>query len=116
MATRKKPNSLEYKNSRYIQGGLTQPKPGRLGWWERDIIPTAEDDITFVVTVDFAQRPDMIAYAAYDNPTLAWLVLQYNTIQDVETELVVGKTIKLPSRNRVLTSILSRPIGKTLIE
>ena len=116
MATTRKPSSLESKNSRYIQGGLTQPNTNRLGWWERDIILPAEDDITFVVTITFAQRPDAIASAFYDNPTLAWIVLQYNTIQDVETELVVGKTIKLPSKNRVLTSILSRPLGKTLKE
>lgn len=116
MAIKRKPSSLEYKNSRYIQGGLTQPSQSRLGWWERDIIPTADDDVSFNITVDFAQRPDMIAFAIYDNPNLAWLVLQYNTIQDIETELVVGKTIKLPSRNRVLTSILARPVGKTLVE
>lgn len=116
MATKQKPNSVVYKNSRYLQGGLTSLNPSSLGWWERDIIPEAEDDITFTVTAEYANRPDQIASAVYDNPLLMWVVLQYNNILDVETELASGTVIKLPSRNRLISNIMSRPTGKTLSE
>lgn len=89
--------------SRYVMGGATeQLNPGFLDWWERTIFPPALDDIPFTITRKYDKRPDLLAFDTYGKDKKGWLILQYNNIQDINTEFVEGKEILLMSPSRVL--------------
>lgn len=103
--------STSNPNTRYVQGGETDIFQNRLGWWERREIVQDDNDVRFVLESQHEGRPDIIAYEQWGKPKLAWLVLQYNTILDPTTELVKGKTIRLPSEVRVTTEILTQGTG-----
>lgn len=109
-------NSTEVKTGRYTQGGLTDRFNRRLGWWERFPMDRATNDIQFVITKQYEFRPDLVAYAIYEKATLAWLVLQYNNIVDINTEFVTGKILTLPTPQRAQTNILSQRTGGNIIE
>ncbi len=97
--------------SRYVQGGLTDVFANRLGWWDAYQLLSATDDVTFVLTARYHQRPDLLAFDMYGKSTLMWLVLQYNLIVDVNEEFVTGAQVTLPSKSRVFTSILTYQSG-----
>ena len=48
------------------------------------------------VTEDFQYRPDKLAYAAYGDEKLYWIILQHNKIID-PFELELGAEIELPN-------------------
>lgn len=96
--------------SRYVQGGVTDVLEKSLGWWERIDIPKRDDDITYIVPVEYVIRPDLIAYDVYGSPDLLWLVLQFNNILDPTTELYAGKELRLPTPSRVRLSVLTRSV------
>ena len=102
-------SSVLKRRSRYIQGGDTVVNKKKLGWWERDIDIERDDvtDIQVYIEPKYEGRADLIAYSVYGDPTLEWLVLQYNNIVDTVEELVVGVTITIPSRDRVFFEILT---------
>tara|TARA_R110000744_G_scaffold113774_1_gene212964 strand:- start:1056 stop:1355 length:300 start_codon:yes stop_codon:yes gene_type:complete len=49
-----------------------------------------------VITNDLEGRPDLIAYAAYGNELLWWVVVEANNAYDYEVDLKAGKQIILP--------------------
>lgn len=104
-------NSVLSKTSRQVQGGLTDKYSNRLGWWERFPLERRSDDITYVISNEEDRRPDLIAKRVYSQTKLAWLVLQYNNIVDVETEFRTGTTIYLPTQERVIVEIMTQPAG-----
>lgn len=91
---------LNKPRSRYVRGGDTLQRGNKAGWWERKILPTNYDDITVEITPKYNKRPDLVAFDFLGNPNLQWLVLQYNSIVDINTEFVTGQTITLPTRSR----------------
>lgn len=96
-------SSADDPTSRYVMGGSTeQLNPGFLDWWERTIFPAALDDIPYTIEKKYSKRPDRLAYDTYGKDKKGWLILQYNNIQDINTEFVEGKEIKLMSPERVL--------------
>lgn len=104
-------NSTELRESRYVQGGTTNRHPNRLGWWERKIFEQQDTDITVTILPNEVGRPDLMATRIYGKANLAWLVLQYNNIVDIETEFTVGKELRLPSVRRVTLDIMTQPTG-----
>ena len=104
-------NAVELKESRYVQGGLTNRYPNRLGWWERRQIPTSDSDITITIQNDEQHRPDLVAYRMYGKATLAWIVLQYNNIVDIQTEFVEGKQLRLPTQRRLTLDLMTQSTG-----
>ena len=105
-------SSSRKKNSRYVQGGVSEIDTKFIRWWERENFN--QDDITdlvYVIPKVYEGKPDLIAYDYYGRHDLAWLVLQYNNIVDVNEELALGKSIKLPTKDRVFYSMLSKPIS-----
>jgi len=109
-------NATEIKTGRYSQGGLTDRFNRRLGWWERVPLERATSDISFVITKQFEGRPDLVSAVVYEKDTLAWLVLQYNNIVDINTEFVTGKVLTLPTPERAQTNLLSRRTGGKVVE
>lgn len=107
----RKPKSLNNRNSRYTQGGDVEVFDQRLGWWERIIFEPADDDIPITISPDFDKRPDLLAKAIYGKQQLAWVILQFNNILDINTEFIAGKEITVPSEARVLIDLLNRPTG-----
>lgn len=99
--------------SRYIQGGTSDVKKKKVGWWERrDIEKNQPDDIViYSLPKCYENSPSLLAYDVYGRDDLVWLILQYNNIVDVIEEFTTGSTITLPSKNRLMTSILTRNIN-----
>lgn len=104
-------NAVELKESRYVQGGTTDRYTNRLDWWERKIIPQADSDMVITISPRQDRRPDLVAADIYGKPGLAWLVLQFNNIVDIETEFTTGKEIRLPTMRRVVLDILTQATG-----
>lgn len=104
-------SSTDSRNSRYVQGGTTEIYNNRLGWWERRQFEEQDDDIRYTVGVGTAKRPDLISQAVYGKAIYGWLVLQYNNIVDVETELLPEAVIYLPSQERLILDIITKPTG-----
>lgn len=95
-------------SGRYVQGGGVESYPKRIGWWERKIMAPADTDVTFVLTPKYNKRPDLLAYDMYGSARLMWAVLQFNTIIDINTEFVTGKSIRLPLSSRLYTELLTK--------
>lgn len=108
-------SSIQEKYSRYSQGGSTDVHPNRLGWWEREVIPTADDDIEVKITSRYEGRPDLIAFDLYGKASLTWVILQFNNILDINTEFVKGKVIKAPTYQRVFFDIVTKPNNSNFI-
>ena len=106
-----RPSSVDNKSSRYVHGGDTTVLQNRLGWWERILFESSQDDQEFLVTGKYVGRPDLIAFDMWGKATYAWIVLQYNHIVDITEELVEGIVLVLPSQRRVVTSITTKSTG-----
>lgn len=61
-------------------------------------IPAESDDRIYTVTKDFEYRPDLLAYALYQNSNLWWVFAVRNPsiIKDPIYDLESGVTIYLP--------------------
>jgi len=104
-------NSTENRNSRMVQGGLTDIYNNRLGWWEKRIFEKQNDDFIIEILEAEAGRPDVISQRVYGKPIYAWLVLQYNNIVDPVVELVPGAVIEMPTHSRLVLDIITKPEG-----
>jgi hypothetical protein len=104
-------NSTDNRNSRMVQGGLTDRYSNRLGWWERRKLTKQDNDLKINVLEHEAARPDLISYRVYGKAKYAWLVLQYNNIVDPETELTTGTELVLPTKQRLTLDILTKSEG-----
>lgn len=104
-------NSTEERNSRMVQGGLTDIYNNRLGWWEKRKLEKQDNDIFLTILENEESRPDLIAFSLYGKTTYAWLVLQYNNISDPIVELKTGTTIRMPNRSRLMLDIITKPEG-----
>lgn len=93
---------------RYGYGGSTVDFGNRLGWWDRRILPLSPTDVTIKISSKYAKRPDLLAYDLYGSSTLQWLILQYNTILDINSEFVEGVSITVPTKTRVHTELLAK--------
>jgi hypothetical protein len=94
-------NSLKIKNSRYVQGGLTEVGALGLEVWDRYNFPSHPSDRQYIVEQKYANRPDLIAYAFYDDWRLWWFICQYNAILDPHAEIVTGLVMHIPTKERV---------------
>lgn len=109
-------SSVLKRHTRYVQGGATDVKQKKLGWWERrvDFLKYAADDIVIEsLPLVYAYRPTLLAYDFYQREDLAWLILQYNNIVDIEEEFAPGASIRLPSADRVKFEILTKSVNHT---
>jgi hypothetical protein len=108
-------SSVQQKYSRYVQGGSTDVYKNRLGWWERETIPTADDDQEVMIASRYDQRPDLMANDLYGKSTLMWIILQFNGILDINTEFLKGQTIFVPSYQRAIFDIAAKPNNSNII-
>lgn len=104
-------SSVNKRRSRQVQGGTTTTYPLRLGWWERIAMLPDDDDLFVTVSNRQDRRPDIIAADYYGEASLAWIVLQFNNIVDLNLELTAGTDIRLPTQDRLFFDMLNRPTG-----
>lgn len=105
------PSSLTSTTSRYTQGGTTIKYADRLGWWERRNIPPHETDQYVEITPRYHKRPWMMAHDYFGDPQLDWVILQINVVLDISDDFIIGKTMRVPSKQRLLYEILSVPVS-----
>jgi len=109
--------SDQQRDGRYTQGAVTVDSfPNRIGWWERRVFPSDTSDVPITISSVYAGRPDLMAFDAYGKATLAWVILQYNNIVDINLEFVTGATIKLPLPQRINTDFLTQPVTFRVIQ
>jgi len=102
--------STNRRNSRYVQGGSTDVFKERLGFWQRRALPKHQTDVAYTIDARCDKKPWLVAHDKYGDVELMWFVLQYNTILDVTTEFVAGKTILLPTPSRLFMDLLSNTV------
>ena len=107
MAIKKQARSDNVPRGRYTAGGTSESFTDRIGWWNRKIFPTSETDVFVTLTPRYALRPDNLMFDMYGTASISWLVLQYNNIIDINTEFIVGSVIRLPTKSRLFTQLLS---------
>ena len=108
------PSSAKRKDTRLVQGGSSTINKKSVGWWERDpnFVSYADDDIIiYSLPVIYDGRPDLLSYDLYDNNNLEWVILQFNRIVDINEEFVAGVRLRVPSRNRLYTSLLVKSVS-----
>tara|TARA_R100001377_G_C3093312_1_gene76637 strand:- start:31 stop:330 length:300 start_codon:yes stop_codon:yes gene_type:complete len=60
-------------------------------------VATSTDHKVAIVPGNMEGRPDLLAYAAYGNELLWWLIIEANNIYDYEVGLAAGNQIIIPS-------------------
>lgn len=114
MSDPKSKNSVYQKNSRYVIGGKTEVSPGFLEWWNKNLLPNDSTDVIYILEKKFENRPDLLAHSFYGDPYLWWVICQYNTILDFNTEFLEGLVLRIPTKARVMTLISPNKIGGTV--
>jgi hypothetical protein len=104
-------NSLDYRTSRYVQGGLTEVGPVGLEWWEAYDFPTDPSDLLYVVEQKYQNRLDLIANVFYADWTLWWIIAQYNNILDPYSEITSGTILILPTKTRLQKLFIQKTGG-----
>jgi len=65
---------------------------------------TYKDSKFYTITAESKFRPDKLAYIAYGNENLAWILLKFNNITN-PFELDVGTVIEIPDLTRVSAAL-----------
>jgi len=104
-------NSLKLKNSRLVQGGTTEIGEVGLEWWDRKIYNSDPTDRVYAVENFYEGRLDLIALAFYQEPRWWWFIAQYNHILDPITEIVAGRILYIPTKDRMQRFMIEKPGG-----
>lgn len=103
-------NSTMLSRGRYVAGGLTEVNSSALEWWERSTFREDGTDRLYVVEARFEHRLDQIAQVFLGDSRLWWFIAQYNAILDPYVEVEVGRILRIPTTDRVL-SMLTGKLG-----
>ena len=106
---------FDTKFSRYLHGGKTETSKNKLGWHERVIIPHDASDIVYVMEKKYEGRPDLLASVMFNDPSLAWVILQFNRILDPAVELREGTVLRIPTVDRLKSKILTKKFEPNVI-
>jgi Base plate wedge protein 53 len=70
-------------------------------------IPAQADDLEFVVTDQYSNRPDLLAYDLYGDVNLWWVfsIRNKDSIKDPIYDLVAGITIFLPKLSTLKSAL-----------
>ena len=65
------------------------------------------DDFLYTIESQYQNRPDLLAFDLYGDPSLWWVFIQRNldVLQDPIFDFVIGKQIYIP-KNSSLTNVL----------
>ena len=74
------------------------------GYWGNINLPKdPQSDQTFVITVEYENKPGLLAYDLYGSARYSWVFAYYNRdiIHDALVDMVTGLKIIIPSAERV---------------
>ena len=74
------------------------------GIYKRQDIAASTGDITYFV--ESGDRMDSLAYKYYGNPRLWWVIAEANGMEDPESELYVGRKLRIPNQKYVLENVV----------
>lgn len=100
-----------HRLERHLFAGDTEILPdGNHGWWERKILEFDDSDSIYTIEDGYSGVDGYIqlATAIYNYPSLGIFICQYNSILDPVNEFIPGKTIRLPSKERLNIFINSK--------
>lgn len=103
-------NSLNYKKSRYTAGGTSEVANNKIEWWERATFSSDVTDAVYIVDKFFESRPDLISLSFYGDVQYWWFICQYNSILDPYSEIIQGRKLFIPSKDR-MTNLLKTKLG-----
>lgn len=69
------------------------------------VIMPHQSDAVIEVTQPVEHRLDLLAYQFYGTPDLWWVIAEINQLLDPFTEVVVGKELRLPQRERLFNAL-----------
>jgi len=49
------------------------------------------------ITAMYESRPDLLSFHSYNNWNLGWLIAYHNDMLDPQSEMTVGRLVKIPS-------------------
>ena len=98
-------SSLNYKYSRYVQGGTTEINKIGLDWWERKIIPKDNSDLVYYVENQYENRIDLISAIFYGDARYWWVIAQVNDLLDPYSEIFPGRMLIIPTKTRLFSEI-----------
>lgn len=104
-------NSLFNNTSRYVQGGVTETQNARLEWWERTIFPRDPSDRVYIVENIYEGRLDNISAVFFGEPRYWWVIAQLNNILDPVSEIVPGRSLIIPTKERLHLMLTGRQGG-----
>ena len=80
---------------------------GFLGPYRIRPIPVKSDDVLYEVEPQFNHRPDLLAFALYNDPKLWWVFAQRNPdqIEDPIYDFKPGVTVQLPKKENLLKDL-----------
>jgi hypothetical protein len=104
-------NSVNNRFSRLVHGGTTEVANERLEWHDRVVFSAEASDIIYAIERQYSGRPDMLATLFYNEPRYWWVIAQHNNILDPFSELVTGRVIYVPSKERLATMLNGRQGG-----
>lgn len=104
-------NSTNVQTSRYVVGGQTEVNSLRLEWWERANFQLDASDTLYVIDSKTEGRLDLIAAAFLNDSHLWWFIAQYNAILDPYGEIIAGRTLRIPTKDRLQSLLTGRQGG-----
>jgi hypothetical protein len=107
----KNKNSLLLNTSRYVQGGVSETQNVRIEWWERSVFAKDPSDRVYVVEPIYEGRLDNISNAFYGDPRYWWVLAQFNNILDPASEVVAGRALLIPTKDRLSLMLTGRQGG-----
>lgn len=101
-------NSNENSRSRYKNSkeGAVESDGRFLGFYEKKVIGSAEDDTIYTIPLEYENRADRIANHFYSSPRYMWVILVRNQIENPLTQLKAGRRLYIPSITRLYGEIL----------
>jgi len=76
------------------------------GTWKRIEIQDTTEFIYYQIKASDIGRLDLLAYDYYGDPTLDWVIMDFNSIVDPIFGLEIGQKIKIPSKDQVLRALM----------
>lgn len=94
-------------NTRYTNGVVTKNRAQKdfLVLRRSLNLPEADGDVFVVVSQEDEKRPDLVAFKAYGDSSLWWVIYEFNGIRDPFFDLRQGMLLRIPEIQRVLSAI-----------
>lgn len=96
---------MPISNGPYAKTKLT--RSGYLDLLNVRSVPSENSDSTFVITTQYHNRPDLLAYDLYGDKNLWWVFAQRNLdiIKDPIYDFKAGVAIKLPKKSNLIKTL-----------